>query len=182
MKLSELSIACALAGALFATPASASTFSIDIDSFNASFGSTETITGNITVVGGTVTAFSGVASGFAPTFGSTFIGPVFLGQSSGGPAFVGDNTWGSSPYYVGSGDGGSGGGLLLTNGSYNFRVYDYVDTFNNYGVYVAWFGSSGGDAATISVSSVPEVSTWAMMLLGFAGLGFMGYRRKAALA
>jgi hypothetical protein len=24
---------------------------------------------------------------------------------------------------------------------------------------------------------VPEPSTWAMMLLGFAGLGFVGYRR-----
>jgi PEP-CTERM motif len=26
--------------------------------------------------------------------------------------------------------------------------------------------------------SVPEPSTWAMMILGFAGIGFMGYRRK----
>jgi hypothetical protein len=25
--------------------------------------------------------------------------------------------------------------------------------------------------------AVPEPSTWAMMLAGFAGLGFMGYRR-----
>jgi hypothetical protein len=28
-------------------------------------------------------------------------------------------------------------------------------------------------------SGVPEQSTWAMMLLGFAGIGFMAYRRKA---
>ena len=28
-----------------------------------------------------------------------------------------------------------------------------------------------------SVSSVPEPSTWAMMILGFAGLGFLGYRQ-----
>jgi hypothetical protein len=28
------------------------------------------------------------------------------------------------------------------------------------------------------VSAVPEPSTWAMMILGFLGLGFMGYRRK----
>ena len=27
-------------------------------------------------------------------------------------------------------------------------------------------------------SAVPEPSTWAMMFLGFAGLGFMVYRRK----
>jgi hypothetical protein len=27
-------------------------------------------------------------------------------------------------------------------------------------------------------TAVPEPSTWAMMLLGFAGLGFAGYRRS----
>ena len=29
---------------------------------------------------------------------------------------------------------------------------------------------------SLSGSVVPEPSTWAMMLLGFAGLGFAGYR------
>lgn len=28
------------------------------------------------------------------------------------------------------------------------------------------------------VSAVPEASTWAMMILGFAGIGFLAYRRK----
>ena len=32
-------------------------------------------------------------------------------------------------------------------------------------------------AFTLSGSAVPEPSTWAMMILGFAGLGFAGYRR-----
>jgi hypothetical protein len=27
-------------------------------------------------------------------------------------------------------------------------------------------------------SAVPELSTWAMMILGFAGIGFLAYRRK----
>jgi hypothetical protein len=31
---------------------------------------------------------------------------------------------------------------------------------------------------TINISAVPEASTWMMMILGFAGLGFLGYRRK----
>jgi hypothetical protein len=31
-------------------------------------------------------------------------------------------------------------------------------------------------------TSVPEPSTWAMMLLGFAGLGFAAYRRSRAVA
>jgi hypothetical protein len=29
-----------------------------------------------------------------------------------------------------------------------------------------------------SVAAVPEPSTWAMMILGFAGVGFMAYRRR----
>jgi hypothetical protein len=36
-------------------------------------------------------------------------------------------------------------------------------------------------SGAVSVSSIPEPATWAMMMLGFAGLGFAGYRtqRKA---
>jgi hypothetical protein len=36
----------------------------------------------------------------------------------------------------------------------------------------------------LTIGAVPEASTWALMLLGFAGLGFAGYRRavKAAAA
>ena len=42
---------------------------------------------------------------------------------------------------------------------------------------------SGGPGAVISVSgtnssaAIPEPSTWVMMALGFAGLGFLGYRK-----
>jgi hypothetical protein len=38
-------------------------------------------------------------------------------------------------------------------------------------------GVSGGLLVSVTTSAVPEVSTWAMMLLGFAGLGFAGYSR-----
>jgi hypothetical protein len=34
----------------------------------------------------------------------------------------------------------------------------------------------------LSSLTVPEPSTWAMMLLGFAGLGFAGYRRAERTA
>jgi hypothetical protein len=36
------------------------------------------------------------------------------------------------------------------------------------------------DVTTGGVTPVPEPSTWALMLLGFAGLGFAGWRRTAA--
>jgi hypothetical protein len=32
--------------------------------------------------------------------------------------------------------------------------------------------------ATLTISGVPEPSTWAMMILGFAGVSFMAYRRR----
>ena len=33
-------------------------------------------------------------------------------------------------------------------------------------------------ASNVTISAVPEPSTWAMMILGFAGVGFMAYRQK----
>jgi hypothetical protein len=41
-------------------------------------------------------------------------------------------------------------------------------------------GSNACDRPSLVVTGdVPEPSTWAMMILGFAGLGFMSYRRKS---
>jgi hypothetical protein len=34
-------------------------------------------------------------------------------------------------------------------------------------------------SGTFSVAAVPEPPTWAMMILGFAGIGFMAYRRRS---
>jgi hypothetical protein len=39
-----------------------------------------------------------------------------------------------------------------------------------------------GFAVFTEVSSVPEPGTWAMMLLGFAGIGFLAYRRNSTPA
>jgi PEP-CTERM motif len=39
--------------------------------------------------------------------------------------------------------------------------------------------TAGLTTGDFNVSAVPEPSTWAMMVLGFAGIGFMAYRRKA---
>jgi hypothetical protein len=40
----------------------------------------------------------------------------------------------------------------------------------------------GVDGVSFNITSVngavPEPSTWTMMILGFAGVGFMAYRRK----
>jgi hypothetical protein len=47
----------------------------------------------------------------------------------------------------------------------------------------AFFTDASGNTFTVetiapSISAVPEPSTWAMMMLGFTGVGFMAYRRR----
>jgi hypothetical protein len=53
------------------------------------------------------------------------------------------------------------------------------------GSYVySWGSGDHADSLTLEIVAVPESSTWAMMLLGFAGLSFACYRasRQTALA
>jgi hypothetical protein len=52
------------------------------------------------------------------------------------------------------------------------------ETVTNVGIS---FGTNGFLVPT-TVAAVPEPSTWAMMILGFLGLGFMAYRRKNRVA
>ena len=42
--------------------------------------------------------------------------------------------------------------------------------------------NTGSQAWETRVSAVPEPSTWAMLVLGFAGVGFMAYRRRSGAA
>lgn len=86
---------------------------------------------------------------------------------------------------------GSFGGLFHTPDS-SFIVFgpqtysgdESAPTFLT-GVYNGTNLGTGADAkVTISggASPVPEISTWAMMLSGFAGLGFAGYRASRKMA
>ena len=85
-------------------------------------------------------------------------------------------------------------------GNQTTRVYigdQYVDinpVSNGYTLYSLTFTDASGYVGfkdlgpsnqqgdlldSVTVSAVPEPATWAMMLLGFAGVGFMAYRRKS---
>ena len=57
-------------------------------------------------------------------------------------------------------------GNLAAGGFIDFAI----DPRSNYG----WDSTVG----LATVSSIPEPSTWAMMILGFAGIGAMTYRRR----
>lgn len=64
-----------------------------------------------------------------------------------------------------------------TSGSLNITVTDLNPSGSSFAGFE--FSSTPGTILPIPVAaSVPELSTWAMMLFGFAGLGFMAYRRS----
>ena len=54
------------------------------------------------------------------------------------------------------------------------HVYDY-----NLGQYVQETYVQAMVTSLTVTSGVPEPSTWAMVILGFAGVGFLAYRRKS---
>lgn len=65
-------------------------------------------------------------------------------------------------------------------------VSDFLQNDKNYWAVVDVLGSAGSGEAggffgvittVTTTSGVPEPSTWAMMLIGFAGVGFAGYRK-----
>ena len=67
-----------------------------------------------------------------------------------------------------------------------YRDLYNVSLFNSAGQLLSSFeldATNSASATETFASAVPEPSTWAMLILGFAGLGFVGYRRngKAAL-
>lgn len=66
-----------------------------------------------------------------------------------------------------NGDQGAGGSL-------------YINIFSDSAITKLTFFSSQAafEFDNLTVAAVPEASTWAMMILGFLGLGFLGYRKS----
>ena len=73
-----------------------------------------------------------------------------------------------------------------SNNGYDFADSNYtrysIDSTNGIGGFrITPFGAEGNvsiDDLSVTIAAVPEPSTWAMMILGFAGVGFMAYRRR----
>jgi len=73
-----------------------------------------------------------------------------------------------------------GGQSAVVGSATPFGDYEQAGTY-----FVAVSGTSGLGTLRLAVDgnvttlAVPEPSTWAMMLIGFAGLGYAGYRRAS---
>ena len=98
--------------------------------------------------------------------------PSFPGASSNGP-FTYDNIfYGGNPVFDNDGilfaTAGNPGGSwnLWGNSPDNYSLYESIP---NVGYAI--------EATGTFAAAAPEPSTWAMMLMGFAGLGYAGFRR-----
>ena len=84
-----------------------------------------------------------------------------------------------------SADNGSNNGFDFADSKYTRYSVDLTNGIG--GFRILPFGSEGNvsiDDLSATIAAVPEPSTWAMMILGFAGVGYLTYRRRktAALA
>ena len=183
-----LNIAGLIAGALLASaPAHAVTVVDFSGTTEGCFGTNCTLASSasdshLSFAGGTFTSIPAgpVNVGFGSfTMGNgteTYDTTFTLDISFTAPAGSGSNTFDAD--VTGTVHGGSGGVTI------NFD--NTAETFNYSGgsftVSVNDLSISLGDpniTGTITLTAgVPEPSTWAMMVLGFAGVGFMTYRRK----
>jgi len=109
---------------------------------------------------------------------------------------VGDSGTGSTSFFQVKGSGTfSGGSLthddgasLYLDGSSTAIISQPVETSAELGTFTTPLGphtftidyveGNGAPSQLTFTTSVPEPSTWAMMILGFFGVGFVAYRRK----
>jgi hypothetical protein len=113
----------------------------------------------------------GVFGGFGGKFpngggGGSDGGPGGFGGGGGGGGGVGGSGGGGSGFSGGGGGYGGGGG-----GSYLVSLF--TDQVLKAGV-----NSGDGSISIDLLKAVPEPSTWAMMLAGFAGLGWLAQARR----
>ncbi|MBR0993736.1 PEP-CTERM sorting domain-containing protein [Bradyrhizobium japonicum] len=94
----------------------------------------------------------------------------------------------SGTWYFSDTDGnGASGSLLGSNPLIDLPTFSYgVGTYTAYFTYVGNLAGGGKvntinkpEEITFTVTAVPEPATWAMMMLGFLGVGFVAYRRRA---
>ena len=193
LKIGSAFLGLAIAGMVsFAVPASA-----EVYNFTFAGGPNDlavNASGTFTTSGNTVVSGSGIFE-FAPVAGA----PGLLFPAPGTVTLTSDNVFpidsGAGILFQGTTDtnfffnifapAGNALGLgvgtneawasAVDGGGFLFGSLSFPNTCSNC---VADGALTITDAGPSVTTAVPEPSTWAMMILGFAGIGFMAYRRK----
>ena len=130
------------------------------------FGATDTITFSSAVLNPVLAIVSLGQGGIPASFDFSNNNPAVSFTVYGGGQ---SNNWQGQPLTTNGQSvfGVEGNGLVMFHGSFSSISWTNPSAENYYVFQVG------------TVGAVPEPSTWAMMILGFAGVGFMAYRRKS---
>jgi hypothetical protein len=174
----------ALVGAaltLFSPAAKASLYIFDVNAGGIDASGSFTTDAAVGVIGNILTLTGNVVGGPSP--GAISFVPS-LGSTINDTTFIYDDI-----LYPDKHQQFDNNGLMFETAGYEYNVF--TNGPEDYAFYAAAIGTqtyilaaSGRDAVNGFVTAVPELSTWGMMLLGFAGVGFVAYRRakRTALA
>jgi len=154
---------------------------------------------SVTVIDGAVTYTVGDQGDMGPPGGIDIDIPAgqAYGISYSEPVMLFSFYWastGGANVVLFTGRGANGQGIFVANGCDlapncgnpldRYITFDLTNAGGATGIYL-WAGNENEDFLVLNFSAgVPEPSTWAMMLLGFAGLGFVfkQSRRKVSMA
>jgi hypothetical protein len=162
-----------------------------------------TITGLVVLISAGAASASAYDWSFTSTDGTVLADGTLQADSLGDVSSLTGNVGGYGPissFTPGSGNDGTfqwdnivytsttphvdNGGLLFDAGGLEWNIYNGTGAGpTNYFPKGDTLANSsdnyGGTLGTFNISAVPEPSTWAMMILGFTGVGFMAYRRQS---
>ena len=115
-------------------------------------------------------SFTGNLSSFGLLWGSVdAYNTITFSGSGGSVSFTGSNVLAADPGLVLGSQGANGTAFVdFTGFGAGFNTVTFTSTAPAFEL----------SNVTASVGAVPEPATWAMMVLGFAGIGFLAYRRK----
>jgi hypothetical protein len=184
------SIGAAVLLGLFAPPARAG-YVVDLTQHGSNVVATGS--GPIDLTGLSFFASSAITGSLSPVSGSIATGPVSPTNQDLYTGFTGPNNFGGGlGVFANSGSGDMvavlpGFAIGVPHGYVSDAPLSDTSTYNGFGksgtfltpgAYEWTWGTGANQNFTlvVRVAAIPEPSTWAMMLLGLAGLGFMGYQ------
>lgn len=163
-------------GDLFGTFLNSGSGSIVANSFHSPDGDysnlNQFLAANMSIAGNTNVTFFAITGSYNFGTGTNNVslthddGASFYLTNSSGIPLAGQL---SNPAYSSPAETQAITGKFTVDGPQNFLI-DYVA------------GNGSPSVLELQVAAVPEPSTWAMMVLGFAGVGFLAYRRKSSPA
>jgi hypothetical protein len=162
--------------------------------------------GNVVIKGGGTVDLTGLSfrgdgenvAGMNPSFGAInagSFGNTGFYQGATGPASFGPGGLSSASSFSGAVFGVDAAGFAVPtifvpagyasgtalSGSETYDGQTFASLGLTPGTYAyAWGSGPAADSLTVKIGAIPEPATWAMMLLGFAALGFAGFRAARA--